>query len=34
MKPRVSVADKELTGFLSPLDSALTKNMGGGGYYG
>src|SRR6267142_2620181 len=31
MKPRASVATKELTGSLSPLDSTLTKNMGGGG---
>src|SRR6266849_656112 len=27
----VSVANKELTRLLSPLDSALTKNRGGGG---
>src|SRR6266436_9924863 len=31
MRSPVSVATKELTGSLSPLDSALTKNMGGGG---
>ena len=31
MKPPVSVADKELTGSLSRLDSALTKNRGVGG---
>src|ERR1700730_2276269 len=28
MKSRISVASKELTGSLSPLDSALTKNRG------
>ena len=31
MKPPVSVATKELTGSLSPLDSTLTKNRGVGG---
>jgi hypothetical protein len=30
MKHPISVADKELTGSLSPLDSALTKNRGVG----
>src|SRR5882724_3409981 len=31
MKSPVSVATKELTGKLSPLDATLTKNSGGGG---
>jgi len=31
MKSPVSVATKELTGSLSPLDSTLTKNRGVGG---
>ena len=30
MKSPVSVANKELTGSLGPLDSTLTKNGGGG----
>src|SRR6266436_4515821 len=31
MRSPASVANKELTGSLSPLDSALTKNRGVGG---
>src|SRR6266404_1322997 len=33
MRPPVSVANKRLTRYLSPLDSALTKNRGSGVFW-
>jgi hypothetical protein len=34
MRSLVSVASKELTGLPNPLESTLTKNIGGGVDYG